>query len=75
MSLRGNVNGWNVANIIGRTLVISAIVDFASSYIGWRVPWYAVTSLLTLFMYSCESDLSYQERLHEQLAAEQRQSG
>lgn len=57
------VNAANVLRIVATTLAISAAVDFVSGYLGYRVPWYATTALLTLFMYACESDLNYQARL------------
>lgn len=58
------VNPRNVARIMGMTLAISIVIDAATHFfLGFRFPWYAVTALLTLFMYACESDLSYQNRV------------
>lgn len=58
----GTVSGSNVLRIVGVTLAISAVVDVASSYLGWRIPWYATTAVITLFQYACESDLNAQDR-------------
>jgi hypothetical protein len=50
------LNGANVLRIMGVTLAIAAAIDFASGYIGFRIPWYATAAVITLFMYACESD-------------------
>ncbi len=58
----GTVNSANVLRIMGVTLGIAAVIDIVTSLIGFRIPWYGTTSVLTLFMYACESDLNYQDR-------------
>lgn len=50
------LNGANVLRIMGMTLAIAALVDFASRYVGFHIPWYATAAVMTLFMYACESD-------------------
>lgn len=62
----GSVNVSNVAKIIGKTLGIAIVLDLLTShFLGWRIPWYSTTAVLTLFMYACESDLAYQNRVAE----------
>jgi hypothetical protein len=63
MTGNGTVDASHVARTVGVTLAIAAAIDFLSGYFGWRIPWYATTSVLTLFMYACESNLNYQDRL------------
>ncbi len=68
----GTVNGSNVLRIMGMTLGVAAVIDIASGYLGFRIPWYATTSVLTLFMYACESDLNYQDRANWELERQRR---
>lgn len=52
-----------VFRIMASTLMIAAALDLVSTwYIGWRIPWYSTTAVITLFMYACESSLNYHDR-------------
>jgi hypothetical protein len=51
-----NLNPANVLRIMGVTLAIAAAIDYGSRLIGFHIPWYATTIVITLFMYACESD-------------------
>lgn len=63
------LNVANVLRIMGVTLVIAVLIDFASRYVGLYIPWYATTAVFTLFMYACESDGNAQrwEGLYQEL--------
>lgn len=50
------LNAANVLRVMGVTLAIAAAIDYGSRFVGFHIPWYATTSVITLFMYACESD-------------------
>ncbi len=54
------LNAKNVLRIMSATLLIPAILDVVSGYLGFRIPRYATATLLTLFMYACEADANAQ---------------
>ena len=63
----GQVNSRNVFRICAVTLFVSFAVEVLSYLLFHaNIPWYSVTILLVLFMYACESDLGYQDRVVQQ---------
>ncbi|CAM5525351.1 hypothetical protein ACHMW4_22130 [Mesorhizobium sp. UC22_110] len=54
------LNTKNVFRIMSATLLIPAILDVVSGYLGFRIPWYATATLLILFMYAREADANAQ---------------
>lgn len=54
------LNTKNVIRIMSATLLLPAILDVVSGYLGFRIPWYATATLLVLFMYACEADANAQ---------------
>jgi hypothetical protein len=58
----GTVNVKAVIRIVAVTLGIAIAIDLVSNAVGWRIPWYTSTAVITLFMYACDSTTSYKDR-------------